>query len=149
MDDPSKTLMKEKLSETVADIPEIRPTYLHRIAESYSAIGLMNILQKYPELVQPMLEQVDLTGSTPLHQAIKRKNVDIAKCLIRCGADYKKQNKREETPIYLAVLNGQIDILEEIFLLCKFSFDLKHLYVSLSMFNRALEQIFFSGFFVV
>lgn len=120
--------LKDKLNESVKEITS-HPymTYLHYIAKSYSALELMNILCKYDEFIQPILSQADDEGRTPLHLAIRRNNVGIAKCLIRCGADVERKNRQKETPIYLAALNGQVEVLKEIFLMRKFFVWLKHL----------------------
>ena len=146
MDDRSREL-EDTLTSTVEIVKRFMDsTYLHHIATSYSSQKLMNILQKHKNLIEPVLNQKDQVGTTPLHVAVKWHNVDIAKCLIQCEADVLSRNNRGETPVYLAALNGQVEILEEILQKCKFSFDSRGSYIRIYMWKIALEQIFSHDF---
>ncbi len=49
---------------------------------------------------------------TPLHQAILRNRVEIARFLLEAGADPNKPDRSQRTPLHLAVERGNVPIVE-------------------------------------
>ncbi|XP_017841020.1 poly [ADP-ribose] polymerase tankyrase-1 isoform X2 [Drosophila busckii] len=56
----------------------------------------------------------DMLRMTPLHWAVERKHKTIARMLLKCHADVTLVSKFGKTPIALAVLTEQADILSEL-----------------------------------
>ena len=96
-----------------------KPTFLHKISSRCSAVKLMKILQKHPELFQPVLN-VTHKGKTPLLSACENKNGVVAKYLVQCGADVTIKDEEGKTATYYAVKNNMPDVVEEILSTCKF-----------------------------
>ena len=53
---------------------------------------------------------LDWDGETPLHLALIRRQVEVARALIERGADVAAQNKDGETPLHLASFWGQVEV---------------------------------------
>jgi ankyrin repeat protein len=51
---------------------------------------------------EKMVNQADLKGNTPLHMAFKLDNIEAVKILLEKKADYKLENKKQQTPLHLA-----------------------------------------------
>ncbi|KAI4504077.1 hypothetical protein M0802_000548 [Mischocyttarus mexicanus] len=56
----------------------------------------------------------DSSGATPLHEAVKSGNLNLLKCLIRLGADFRAVDKVGQTILHIASLIGNVEILEYI-----------------------------------
>jgi len=54
----------------------------------------------------------DTTGRTPLHRAAARGNSEIAKALLKAGADSNPRNKAGATPIHWAAGGGFVDVVQ-------------------------------------
>ncbi len=57
-------------------------------------------------------QQVD--GTTALHWAVRRNNLDVADLLIRAGADVRVTNRYGVSPLALACLNGNVAMVEKL-----------------------------------
>lgn len=68
------------------------------------------------EKVRQEINRAVEDGSTALHLAIWKENVDIARILIENGANLEKATANGFTPLHSAILNEQLDIIE--LLLC-------------------------------
>ena len=77
----------------------------------------MKILQKHPELFQPVLNLTH-KGRTPLLNACENKNGVVAKCLVQCGADVTIKDEKGKTAIYSAAKNNLPGVVEEILTTC-------------------------------
>jgi ankyrin repeat protein len=53
-------------------------------------------------------------GTTPLHQAVQRDDLQIVDRLIRSGADARAANRYGVTPLYIACMNGHSGIVERL-----------------------------------
>ena len=53
---------------------------------------------------------VDITGMTPLHQAVLDGNFSAVRMLIRHGADVNRQDDDSWTPLHAACAEGHADI---------------------------------------
>jgi ankyrin repeat protein len=53
-------------------------------------------------------------GTTPLHQAVQRDDLQIVDRLIRSGADARAANRYGVTPLYIACMNGHAGIVERL-----------------------------------
>ena len=100
------------------DIPEGSP--IHLMATRRSSLGTMQLVANYPNFMTEFVNKPDSEGSTPLVIAIKANNVEIALYLLDSGNEdvIIQKNSRKESPIYLAALNGQTDIIKEILNRC-------------------------------
>src|SRR4029077_10098604 len=60
------------------------------------------------------LSAVDTDGSTALHWAVRRDDLETANLLIASGADVKTANRYGVTPLSLACLNGNAAVIESL-----------------------------------
>ena len=114
--------LKEKVKDMINDevsLAAINPTFLHIISRKCLAVKIMRILQKHPELFQPVLNLTH-KGKTPLVNACENKNGVVAKCLVQCGADVTIKDEKGKTAIYYAAKNNLPGVVEEILATCKF-----------------------------
>ena len=90
------------------------------MATRRSSLGTMQLVANYPNFMTEFVNKPDSEGSTPLVIAIKANNVEIALYLLDSGNEdvIIQKNSRKESPIYLAALNGQTDIIKEILNRC-------------------------------
>jgi hypothetical protein len=119
-DGPSEEL-KEKVKDVINDqvsLAAISPTFLHTISSNCCGENLMKILQKHPELIQPLLN-LPHKGKTALLSACENKNAEIANCLVQCGADITIKDEKGKTAIYYAAKNNLPDVVEEMLTMCK------------------------------
>jgi ankyrin repeat protein len=52
------------------------------------------------------LHAPDINGNTPLHLAVQQGNFDAVMTLLTCGADPRKKNNVQATPIDIAEIQG-------------------------------------------
>ena len=117
-----KPLRYRKFGHNWFNDEDPKESSLHVVASRCSAIRAMQIIEKYPNFMHYHVDATDEHGSTPLLIAVKRNNVDVAKRLLNYEvkrANITKTNKSNESPIYLAALNGRVEILKEMLKLCK------------------------------
>ncbi|XP_071807493.1 uncharacterized protein [Asterias amurensis] len=55
-------------------------------------------------------------GETPLHVACRKKDVDICKMLVDCGANVNIKNEEGHTPLHIAAWAGEEQILKTLYL---------------------------------
>ncbi|MGD2120023.1 MAG: ankyrin repeat domain-containing protein [Chromatiales bacterium] len=58
------------------------------------------------------INQLNIDGQTPLHEAASAGRIIIARLLLNNGADVNRLNSNKQTPLYIAVLNGRIQLAE-------------------------------------
>jgi ankyrin repeat protein len=58
-------------------------------------------------------------GRTPVLNACERKNEEVAKCLVQCGADVSIKDEKGKTALYYAAKNNLADVVKEIFVMRK------------------------------
>ena len=68
--------------------------------------------EDHVEALQDIIDKPDDTELTPLLMAVKSNNEKIAKYLVKNGANFEKMIKNQ-SPINIAVENGQTNVLEE------------------------------------
>lgn len=96
----------------------LRTPLQEAIAEDRTAVAMLLIKRGASS------KTCDREGWTPLHCAAYKKNLDIVKTLIANGADVEartsdwnvkgKERWRRTTPLFLAVWNGQIGVVQEL-----------------------------------
>ncbi len=87
-------------------------TALHIAArEGYS--NIVNILLKSGSQVNTQDDSgYEPTGYTPLHEAAKFGHVDILNILLEYGADVNLRTVNSRSPLYLAVYNNNVEIID-------------------------------------
>lgn len=61
-----------------------------------------------------LLNVQDSSGSSPLHEAMKQKNLNAAKCIVRLGANVSLVDNVGQTILHIAVLTGNSEAVEYI-----------------------------------
>ena len=112
-----KKIVEEMINDEVS-LAAINPTFLHIISSKCLAVKLMKIVQKHPELFEPVLNLTH-RGRTPLLNACENKNGVVAKCLVQCGADVTVKDEKGRTALYSAAENNLLGVVEEILTTCK------------------------------
>ena len=85
---------------------------LHFLARQKSGSERVKLLEDHVEALQGIIDKPDDTGLTPLLMAVKRNNEEMARYLVKHGANFEKIIKGQ-SPINIAIANGQTDVLEE------------------------------------
>ena len=94
-------------------------TALHVLANKPTSTDAMKVL-KNSKFLDDFLDVPDSQESTPLLQAIKTNNIDAVKMFLNAKPDIGKRNNFRESPIHVAALNDQADVIEEILQTSKF-----------------------------
>jgi hypothetical protein len=113
--------LKKKVKDVIngeVSLAAESPTFLHKISRNSYAVKFMKILQKHPEIFEPVLNLTH-KGKTALLYACENKNGEIAKSLVQCGADITITDEKGRTALYYAAKNNLCDVVEEIFTMCK------------------------------
>ena len=98
-----------------------KETALHLIANKLSSNKAIQVLEKRPKFLEDFLDIPDSHGSSPLLLAIKCKNMEVVWRLLCGEPDVNKRNRHNETPILVAVLNDDVDVIKEILEICEFA----------------------------
>jgi ankyrin repeat protein len=69
--------------------------------------AVLRLLQQRTDVNRPVLD-----GTTALHRAVEQDDVEIARLLVRSGADARAANRYGATPLYAACLNGNAAMIE-------------------------------------
>ncbi len=77
--------------------------------ENLSPNDLYNVIKQNPYLVNKIDEQ---TGQTLLLRAVETNNLEKAIIIIQSGANINNQNPSGETPLYIAVDNGNFKLIQ-------------------------------------
>ena len=85
---------------------------LHFLARQMLGSEIVTLLENHVKSLQDIIEEPDDTGLTPLLMAVKRNNEEMARYLVKHGANFEKIIKGQ-SPINIAIANGQTDVLEE------------------------------------
>ena len=111
----NKNLKKQTTSQIGDKMAKRYP--LHVIASRCSDVKALDLVENCQTFMEDHINMVDSEGSTPLLIAVKRRNDRVAKRLLKyknsTRPDITKKNKVGESPILLAALLGQTDILME------------------------------------
>ncbi len=113
-----KEKIKEVIDNAVSNAANGISFFLYQISDDHLGEKSMKILQKHSELVERVLN-LTYEGRTPLLNACEINNVEVAKYLVQCGADVTIKDEKRETAIYVAAKNGLVDVVQEIFAMCK------------------------------
>ncbi|CAG9765618.1 unnamed protein product [Ceutorhynchus assimilis] len=100
----------EALLEYGFTIHTNNPELLHAAIEKGYLKVVEDILKYVTEV--NMLHNSTKEGLTPLHNAAKNEQGEIAKLLISYGADINAQDKSGKTPIFYAIKNGDLKIFK-------------------------------------
>lgn len=88
-----------------------RITTAHEAYDILSLAASLQVLSKIDiETIIPVIELCNNNGETPLLIAIKNENSQIARFLIKHGADINKASDTQETPLIAACWRNQFDI---------------------------------------
>ncbi|MBV8661032.1 MAG: ankyrin repeat domain-containing protein [Candidatus Dependentiae bacterium] len=109
----SLDLMKDILDKGLQDINA-------QDANGKTALNLVAFLNCNPKLAQFLIDfkakvnEPDLFNETPLHNAIKKEEVEIAQILLDAGADLYEKNDQGITPIDLAKRSENMKAIVEL-----------------------------------
>jgi ankyrin repeat protein len=81
----------------------------------------MRIVEKHPSFIKDVVDEPGSDGSTPLLVAVKRNHIEVVKWLMNNSGmklEIERRNRKGETAIYLAALNGQADVIKEMLERC-------------------------------
>ena len=96
-----------------------KETALHVLASKLTSTQAMKVI-KDSKFLKDFSDIPDSHGSTPLLLAIKCNNMEVVQRLLTAKPDVNQKNNRlNESPIYVAALNDHADILKEILVTCK------------------------------
>jgi len=82
-----------------------------RFAEAAARGDLAGVRALLDETPKAEVNAAGVDGTTALHWAVRSDNPDIAKLLIRAGADATAKNRYGITPLYLAAVNGSTEMI--------------------------------------
>ena len=87
----------------------------HVLAMRERADKMLEILDKHENYLKDLkiINKGDKTNATPLLFAVKRNNREIAKYLIERGADFELRDNYNQSPIKVALMEGQEDVVRE------------------------------------
>ena len=80
----------------------------------------MEVLEKRPKFLEDFSDIPDSHGSSPLLLAIKCNNMEVTRRLLCRKPDVNKRNRHNETPILVAALNDDADVIKEMLDKCEF-----------------------------
>ncbi|XP_028391797.1 transient receptor potential cation channel subfamily A member 1-like [Dendronephthya gigantea] len=86
---------------------------LHLVAKKATSIEAMKVFEQVPKFLEDFSDIPDSHGSSPLLLAIKCNNMEVVKRLLTRKPDLNKRNKLNETPILVAALNDDADVIKE------------------------------------
>ena len=96
-----------------------KETALHVLASKLTSTQAVKVI-KDSKFLKDFSDIPDSHGSTPLLLAIKCNNMEVVQRLLTAKPDVNQKNNRlNESPIYVAALNDHADILKEILVTCK------------------------------
>jgi ankyrin repeat protein len=86
-------------------------------ARDYSGKTPLHTNENYFRVKYLIGQEVDFTlpdheGDTPLHAAVKRGDMDIAKLFLDRGANVNAKNKNNSTPLHMAALSGHFHVTQ-------------------------------------
>ena len=94
--------------------PSYRGTPLHTACYHHGRLELLGLLVgKGLDVNKPNKDK-----KTPLHDACMQDHVEVARFLLRCGAEPAAKDKWGETPLYVASCNGHLDIVRALVASC-------------------------------
>jgi cytohesin len=105
----------EKIVELILNVLKQNPelakndSFLHlalRKGDEKIVELILSVLEQNQELAKICLEATDKYGNTPLHLAVRRENMDLAKRMIDLGGDVNIQNNNGRTLLNQAVFDG-------------------------------------------
>lgn len=73
-------------------------------------VEVQKLTREYPKLVN--IPGSDEMSSTPLHLAVNKNRLEIARTLLENGADINARNKHGQTPLILAAMNGNVEFAQ-------------------------------------
>ena len=126
-------------------------TALHVLANKLTSTDAMKVL-KNSKFLYDFSDVPDSQESTPLLQAIKSNNIDAVKVFLNAKPNIRKRNNFRESPIHVAALNDQADVIEEILKTCEFFYFFLHFQISVIrnvMYNPGNQLVDLSQFQVI
>ena len=73
---------------------------------------VQKLIREHPKLVN--IPGRDEMKSTPLHLAVENNRFEIAKELLKNGADINARNKHGQTPLHLAAMSGNVEFAQQL-----------------------------------
>lgn len=86
---------------------------LYFILKWDSTLRLSDLIKTIPKR-QLMLTDVDTSGNTALHQAVKSNNIEITRTLLAKGAEVNARNKAGEIPLYWCLFHNSTGMCKEL-----------------------------------
>ena len=96
-----QTLIDAGADVNVEDAQSVTPLDIAMLYENDNIIVQLKNAGARPKVVGDV--EVDREGNTPLHQAVKRIDLEAVRRLVSQGADIKISNKHKNTPLHTAV----------------------------------------------
>ncbi|MFI5343268.1 MAG: ankyrin repeat domain-containing protein [Chlamydiales bacterium] len=84
---------------------------LHVAARRDDATTLNYLLTKYPGETQPLIEDRNENGQTPLYAAVQANNIPAINTLSKLGADFNPVDLHGQTPLHTAALSKSIAVI--------------------------------------
>lgn len=88
-------------------------TCLH-IASYLGKLDAAREIFSHRNVVKIDIDDADIWGYTPLHNAAYNNHAEVVQFLLRRGADINACNKKNMTPLHLAVMRGHMPVVQEL-----------------------------------
>ncbi len=93
----------------VLSIPSLLPAHeIHAAADS----GDLEAVKRMVEQDASLLESRNAAGSTPLHIACEKGNLEMTRYLLGAGADPRAGDNENSMPIHTAAIGGNVDVVK-------------------------------------
>jgi ankyrin repeat protein len=94
------------------DEEDPRPSLHRRTPLHYAALWGLHFAVEFLaiEHAQDVHSRCSTDNATPLHLAVERRHVKVARFLLECGADVTAQNEKGSTPLHVASEQGNLEV---------------------------------------
>merc|ERR1712086_779174 len=87
---------------------EAKKVDLHKACREGKVAEVELVCKYFPKAVQ----EVDWDQDTPLHNAARGDNGEVAELLLRAGAALDAKNENDNTPLHVAAVNNKVDVAQ-------------------------------------